>query len=400
METDLIEYRKKMQKELSEILDYWQRRTPDLSMGGFYGTINYADKIIADAPKGAVLNARILWAFSAAFRLTNHHAYLETATRAFDYLSRFFIDPEFGGVYWSVDHQGKPLETKKQVYAIVFAVYGLSEYYRASGNESAKQIAISLFQKIEEHSFDSEYGGYFEAYARDWTSINDLRLSPKDVNEKKSMNTHLHILEAYSNLYKIWPDDVLRKKIIGLIDIFNKYIIDHSTVHLHLFFNETWKVSPAPISFGHDIEAAWLLQEAAETISDISLIEFTRNLALKFADSVSIGLDTDGGLWYEYEPATHHLIREKHWWPQAESMVGYFNAWQISGNKIYYDRSVASWNFVQHHLKDSVNGEWHWGLDANQQLMLEDKAGLWKCPYHNSRACMELIKRINTIYPV
>ncbi|MEO6136894.1 MAG: AGE family epimerase/isomerase [Ginsengibacter sp.] len=395
MEKELEAYRNEMEIELAEILDYWMRRTVDNEAGGFYGTINYADKLIADDPKGSVLNARILWSFSSAYRLTNKDEYLKNATRAFDYLNSFFIDKEFGGVYWTVDHLGAPLDTKKKVYAIAFCIYGFSEYYRATNNDDAKQMAMSLYRDVELHAHDSQYGGYFEAYSRDWSSIDDLRLSPKDANEKKSMNTHLHVLEAYANLYKIWPDQKLKYRIQQMLQIFDQHIIDHSTNHLYLFFNESWKVSPAAISFGHDIEAAWLLQEAAESIEDESLIKKTKEVALQLADAVVIAIDDDGGLWYEYESSPHHLIKEKHWWPQAESMVGYFNAWQINGDKKYFDHSKASWNFVKNKLKDTINGEWYWGIKDDDTLMKEDKAGLWKCPYHNSRACMELIQRVN-----
>ena len=394
MQVDLKLYKKEMEAELSDILTWWQERAIDHLSGGFFGQIDYADQTRAEAPKGAVLNARILWTFSSAYLLTNHPAYLKTAQRSFEYIRDFFIDEEYGGVYWTVDYKGIPGDTKKQIYAIAFALYGMSEYYRCTRDEKVKQMAIKLFEDIETHSYDNLHGGYFEAYARDWSEISDLRLSPKDANEKKSMNTHLHILEAYSNLYKIWSDETLKKKIQELIQMFNDHIIHPSGEYLLLFFDEAWKEVPAPLSFGHNIEAAWLLQEAAETLENPFLAERSKMTGLKLVDGITSALDDEGGLIYEFDPVSLHFNNEKHWWPQAEAMVGYFNAWQNSNKHIYLERSWQAWTYVKNHLKDKENGEWFWGIKENGELMQEDKMGLWKCPYHNGRACMEIIRRI------
>ena len=396
MEVDLDLYKKEMEAELSDILTWWQQRTVDHVYGGFIGQIDYSDQTIAAAPKGAVLNARILWTFSSAYLLTNHPAYLKIAERSFEYIRDFFIDEEYGGVYWTVDYKGIPADTKKQIYAIAFALYGMSEYYRCTRDEKVKQMTIQLYEDIETHSYDSLHGGYFEAFSRDWSEMDDIRLSPKDANEKKSMNTHLHVLEAYSNLYKIWPDETLKKKIQELIQMFNEHIIHPTGEYLLLFFDEAWKESPAPLSFGHNIEAAWLLQEAAETLGNPFLAERSKMTGQRLVDGITTALDDEGGLVYEFDPASLRFNNEKHWWPQAESMVGYFNAWQNSGKNIYLERSWQAWNFVKNHLKDKENGEWFWGIKDNGEIMKEDKMGLWKCPYHNGRACMEIIRRVST----
>jgi mannobiose 2-epimerase len=394
---ELSQYRNELQSELSAILDYWQTHTLDNTSGGFYGKLDNFNNITQDAPKGSVLNSRILWAFSAAYNLTGNAEYLSTARRAFQFILDHFIDKKNGGVYWSVNHKGEPFDTKKQIYALAFAIYGLSEFTLCAGDEKAQQNAIKLYNLIIDHSLDKKNGGYIEALSENWSAINDLRLSKKDANEKKSMNTHLHVLEGFANLYRVWPDEVLKKRIADIINLFLKCIIDKKTSHLILFFDENWSSRSNIISYGHDIEAAWLIQESAEIIHDHELLEKVKTQSVKIADAAAKGLDKDGGLWYEYDTDKDHLIKEKHSWPQAESMIGFFNAWQLTGNEDYLEKSVNSWKFTKKHILDNINGEWFWGIKEDYSHMDEDKVGIWKCPYHNTRACIEVIQRISKI---
>ena len=386
---------KPFRKELDRILAYWSSHMPDAQYGGFHGQITEKNEVIAHAPKGAVLNARILWTFSAAYRHQPRPEHLALATRAFEYLEQHFLDQEYGGVFWSVDYLGQPLDTKKQVYALAFALYGLSEYHAASGQPRALQHAQDLFRCIEAHSFDAEHGGYLEALARDWSPLADLRLSDKDANEKKTMNTHLHVLEAYTNLYRLWPDAHLRAQMEKLLEVFQLHIINPSTWHLCLFLDEQWRPKSTAVSFGHDIQAAWLLLEAAEALGDEETIDRFRQVAVDMAAAATQGLDFTGGLCYEFDPASNHWNREKHWWVQAEAMVGFLNAYKLSGQRQFYEQFVAVWEFTRNYLLDYERGEWHWGLsEARQPMAGEDKAGFWKCPYHNSRACLEVIGRL------
>lgn len=392
----LTHYRAAMQQELQNILAWWIEHTIDKENGGFYGQIDGNNQVQPQAAKGGVLNSRILWAFAAAYNHTKQQQYLAVADRAFNYLLTNFIDKEYGGLYWTVNYKGEPLDTKKQIYASAFAIYGLSEYWKATRNEAARQAAIDLYGVIEQYSFDRAGTGYIDAFARDWQPMEDIRLSAKDANEKKTMNTHLHVLEAYTNLYAIWGEEELRRKIEGLIDNFTQHIINGKTHHLGLFFDEHWNAKGNTVSYGHDIEAAWLIQEAAEAIEDEDRIVQARTWAVTIADAAKEGLDADGGLWYEYEPAANHLVKEKHNWPQAEAMVGFMNAYQVNQDESYLQLSYKSWLFIQQHIKDQQAGEWYWGVYENYQPMAgQDKAGLWKCPYHNSRACLEIIKRID-----
>jgi mannobiose 2-epimerase len=384
----------KCRAELQNILGFWSTKAFDSTGNKFYGRIDENNVVDANAPLGGVLYARILWSFSAAYRLNANVQYLLMAGHAYQYLVNYFLDRDFGGIYWSVQANGKPLDTKKQIYAQAFAIYGLTEYYLASRDAQALAYAKDLYEQIEKHSYDNDKAGYLEAFNRDWSAIDDLRLSEKDANEKKTMNTHLHVLEAYTNLYRIWPDKRLYSRIESLIHIFRDHIVSHQNHHLILFFDENWNPKSTIVSYGHDIEASWLLLEAAEVLQNESLIADIKKLSLAIANATMEGLDPEGGLNYEYEPDNDHLIAEKHWWVQAEAVVGFLNVYQLSKQGHFFKQYIKSWYFIEHHILDKSNGEWFWGLNSDYSLMKdEDKVGFWKCPYHNSRCCIEIIKR-------
>ncbi|MEZ7516653.1 AGE family epimerase/isomerase [Flavobacterium frigidarium] len=382
--------------ELYNILSYWSDNTMDNKNGGFVGQIDGNNEIVSDAEKGSVLNARILWTFSSSYQLSKNEKHKNVAKRAFDYLSTHFYDAESGGLFWSINADTSPKDTKNQIYALAFAIYGLSEYYIISKDEKALEMAINLYHKIQQYSYDPINKGYLEAFTRDWQNIDDLRLSDKDANEKKTMNTHLHIVEGFANLYKVWKDETLRNVIVELLETIETHFINEKTGHLHLFFDEKWVEKPDVISYGHDIEAAWLLQQCAEIVDDKKLIANYKKYALQMTNATLEGIDTDGGLWYEFDPETNELIDEKHWWPQAELLIGFYNAYQLTGNENYFEVVLKNWEFIKTHIVDSQNGEWFWGVNRDYSLIEKDKAGFWKCPYHNGRACLELINRIET----
>lgn len=383
----LLNYHRELEAELHNILDWWQTRMIDRERGGFYGRIDGEGRLHADAPKGLVLNARILWTFSAAARALRDPALTAVAQRAYEYLTQHFLDAELGGAYWSVHADGKALDTRKQTYGLAFAIYGLSEYARLTNQAEPLAHAQALFRWVEKHSFDFVRGGYLEAVARDGSPLADIRLSEEDRNDPKSMNTHLHLLEAYANLYRVWRDPALAQQLRHLLNLFLDHIIDPLSGHLRLFFDLGWMPQSTEISYGHDIEASWLLLEAAEVLGDSALIQKCRDNAVIMAIAAARGLDTDGGLWCE-----NHL-QEKHWWPQAEAMAGFYNAWQLSGEEHFLEKSFGCWRFAQRFLIDHRDGEWHWGMRADYSTMQEeDKAGFWKCPYHTGRACLEIIK--------
>lgn len=432
MDNRMTTLRNEVRQELeNDILPFWMEKMTDSGRGGFYGRIDGGDTLHADAPKGAILNARILWTFSAAYRILRRPEYLDTATRAKRYIIDRFYDNDFGGVYWSLDADGNPLDTKKQIYAQGFAIYGLSEYARATGDDEALDYAIRLFCLIEEHSFDRGRNGYVEAFMRDWSVIGDMRLSDKDENASKTMNTHLHILEPYANLYRVWKDARLERQLRNMIGLFTDKIMNRETSHLDLFFDDDWHTRGDIVSYGHDIEASWLIHEAALVLGDKALLKEIEPVIVNIARAADEGLNPDGSLIYEQtsrrvdkqtsgqadertsrqgtdgEPTggqgeapcqlvtcTSSTDKELHWWVQAENVVGHVNLYQHFGDEAALDTAVKCWQFIKNCLVDREHGEWHWSLMPDGTVnRRDDKAGFWKCPYHNGRMCMEIIER-------
>lgn len=394
---DIQKMRQEMEEELTaNILPFWMNKMTDEANGGFYGRITGKEVLMPEAEKGAILNARILWTFSSAYRILKKEEYLVAATRAKRYLLDHFYDKEFGGIYWSLDYQGKPLDTKKQIYALGFALYGLSEYHRATGDEEALDYAVRLFESIEKHSFDTAKNGYCEALTREWGEMADMRLSDKDENERKTMNTHLHILEPYTNLYRVWKDERLEKQLRNLINLFTEKILNLRTGHLELFFNDDWVSKYRIVSYGHDIEASWLIHEAALVLGDKVVLSKVEPLVEYIAAAADEGLTPEGSMIYETFPDKGKTDTDCHWWVQAENVVGHVNLYQHFDDEVALQKAFRCWEFIKNNLVDAVNGEWHWSVLADGTVnTTDDKAGFWKCPYHNGRMCMEVMERFS-----
>ncbi len=386
-------------RQLHEIiLPFWRQYSVDEESGGFYGQINNDMSIIRAAEKGQVLNARILWTFSAVYKKNKYMRDLELARRAYDFIINYFYDPEFGGYYWSLNPDGTPKETKKQIYAQAFVIYALSEYFKIADDPAMLGKAIALFHLIEEKSFDKAKNGYVEARSREWEEMADIRLSAKDMNEKKSMNTHLHILEAYSNLYLVWKDPFLKKQLENLIRLFLTRIIDNSDYHQILFFDDDWNSRSSLISFGHDIETSWLLHEAALISENTELINSVTQLSIKMCDAIKKGLSQEGALHYESDRKKIHSENEIEWWVQAEGIVGYLNAYVITRKPEYLDIATGIARFIEKYVVDKKYGEWFFRVtEKGKPILSHEKAGFWKCPYHNSRACLEILHRTDLL---
>ena len=394
----LLDYRQQVQNELTDnILPFYINHAIDRQHGGFYGYISNNLTLRPDAPKALIQNSRILWTFSHAYRILGNPNYLKLADRAFQYLQDYFWDDEHSGLYWLLDYQGQPQDTTKMGYGLAFGIYGFSEYFLAGGNQASLDKAIALYQLIEQHLLDNTHGGYFEAGQRDWSPHHGESV---DHNlAAKTMNTHLHILEAYTNLLRAWDAPELRTRLKKVIEITLNHIVDIDTGHFKLHFDATWRPLNSHISYGHDIEGSWLLVEAAEVLGNVELLPTVQRVALKMAEAtLNEGLDLDGGLFYEGDPSGI-TDDNKDWWPQAEAMIGFLNAFQLSGENRYLKASLNCWEFTKNTIVDKQYGEWIWGVDRQGLLYSDEKTGPWKAPYHNGRACLEIMQRISTLYP-
>ena len=390
------------------ILPFWLN-FQDEENGGFYGQMTGEGELVKDANKGGILNARILWSFSAAYRVLRKPEYLAAATRAKDYILKYFIDPVYGGTYWELDCKGNPVDTKKQFYAIGFTIYGLSEYARATGDMEALAMAVKLFDVIEEHSLDTVYNGYIEACTREWGEIADMRLSELDENYPKSQNTHLHIIEPYTNLFRCMTEMEANGVAIdlgvkgrvevalrNLIDIFCDKILNLETHHLDLFFENDWTRGAGALeSYGHDIECSWLMHESALVLGDKDVLAKVEPIVQLVAKASEKGLNEDGSMVHEANLDTGYVDVDRHWWVQAETVVGFYNIYQYFGDEAALQKAQNCWQYIKDNLIDAEGGEWFWSRDPERNInRKDDKAGFWKCPYHNSRMCLELIERI------
>lgn len=394
----LLHLAAELEAELHEnILPFWINRMTDPLQGGFFGRMLNDGTVIPEAPRGAVLNARILWTFSAAYNSTGREEYLLQARIAYVYFLTHFLDKKSGGIFWSVSARGEVLNDRKQIYAQAFGIYALSEFYKASQEADAIMYAVDLYNLIEESAFDKKNNGYIEALSRNWTGLEDLRLSPKDANEPKSMNTHLHILEAYTNLFEVWKDRELKAQLQNLVKLHLETILDSSTGHFRLFFDMDWNPKSEKYSYGHDIEGAWLVRRAASVLDNQVLMNASGLKALFMARvALSEGTDTDGSLYNE-GLAGKVTDSDRHWWPQAEAIIGYMDAYAISREEIFLNAALKTWEFVKEKMRHP-SGEWWWLVNRDYEPDPDqDLAGEWKCPYHNARMCLEIMKRTTEI---
>ncbi len=380
-----------LNSELKNILNYWINNTLDHKYGGFVGKINHFGTIVPKAPKGIILNTRILWSFSAASNHLKTNEYQAFCDKAFQYLNTFFKDKTYGAVFWELNYKGNPVNKRKQVYAQAFTIYALSEYYLFSKNETAKKWAIELFELLEKHAKDDLNIGYFEAFNQDWTPIKDMRLSDKDMNASKTMNTHLHILEAYTSLLKIYDNTQLRNSLKTLVELFLHKFLNNNN-HYDLFFDNQWKLLSNSVSYGHDIETAWLVIEATKQLNNKVLLHQANTVALKVADTfLKEAIDKDGAVLNEKNLTSNHVDADRHWWPQVEALIGLSYAHHLKPKQDYINTSIKIWNYTKKHLIDYENGEWFFRVDKNGiPYTKEDKVSMWKAPYHTSRACIML----------
>ncbi|HLP73625.1 MAG TPA: glycoside hydrolase N-terminal domain-containing protein [Bacteroidales bacterium] len=381
----------------NNILSYWSAKMPDYENGGFYGKISVNDQVFPQEDKGGILNARILWTYSSAYRVLKDTSYLRLAKRAYEYISDHFIDREFGGAYRSVTYKGEPSDTRKQTYTQSFFIYGLSEYYRATGDKEALEAAKSIFGCFEKYVYDQEYQGYFEVFTRDWKRSRDRLIGEKSDADEKTMNTSLHLMEAYASLYRVWPDENLKGRLVKMIEIFLDKIIDKNSYHLINFLDRDWMATSSIDSYGHDIEASWLLWEAVGLVNEPELSDRVRKAALRIADAAAEGLQPDGSMIDERDRASGEVRRTRSWWPQVETVVGYVNAWELTGKEKYLDYALNNWKYTDAHFVDHKNGGWFTSVSESGVTGKGDKGGFWVCPYHNGRMCLEIIERVKSV---
>lgn len=383
--------RQKIEEELlGNILPFWMYRVVDRPRGGFYGAVTRDLRSLNEVPRVALICAQILWIFAAAYRTYRRPEYLEMAGRAFRYLRLAFWDEEYGGIFWTVDMWGRPLDTRKTTVAQAMAVYGLAEHHSATGDPNSLQLAKEIFQLIEASIYNPRCHGYSEGSNRTWhvPVWEDERYTSN--YGYLSMPTLLHLLEAYTNLLRIWDDSLLRERQRAMIESILTRGLNPATGHLRLSFDTTWRPLTGNISYGHDSMSSWFLVEAAAVQGNRDLQARVREVALGLASAVyKDGIDADGGV----RPVTNSV--ERSWWAQAETLIGMYTAFQLSGEACFAEAAAKIWFYIEDHFIDHVHGDWFKSL-ALDGTPLPDryKVGIYEQAYQHPRACMELLRRM------
>ncbi|MBE5933322.1 MAG: N-acylglucosamine 2-epimerase [Lachnospiraceae bacterium] len=383
---------REIRRQLEEgIIPFWKNLKDDEN-GGFYGEVDYNLNIDKGAYKGVILNSRILWFFSNSFLTLRNEDDLRYADHAFEFLVNVCVDKEYGGVYWSVTNDGNPLDTTKHTYCQAFAVYALSSYYDATGNEQALKLAYEIYDVMEQKCRDEI--GYLEAFKRDFTPESNEKLSLNGVIAHRTMNTLLHVFEAYTELYRVDRNVEVRKSIEHILDIMCNKVYNDEKKRLEVFFDYNMNSIIDLHSYGHDIETAWLVDRGLAVLGDQELSVKVGRITAALEEKIYDVAYTNQGLLYENERG--EIDKTRVWWVQNEAVIGFLNAYQKDKSKVEYLEAAKSiWDFSKEKMIDKrPNSEWIYELDENlEPNTSREMAGPWKCPYHNGRMCFEIIRR-------
>lgn len=391
MDTKLLKSEVKNHLE-TKILPFW-KNLRDMENGGFYGYMDFDLNIDKEAVKGCILHSRILWFFSNAAMTLKDDTLLEYAKHAYDFIKNYCLDDTYGGIYWAVTYDGKIADGMKHTYNQAFAIYALSSYYDASGNEEALELAWKLYELIEHQCKDSE--GYLEAFDRNFEPISNEKLSENGVMAEKTMNTLLHVFEAYTELYRVTKDEDVEKNLRWILDIFADKVYNPARHRQEVFFDAHWNTLIDLHSYGHDIETAWLIDRGCEVLGDAALEAKMQAITKDLIAEVYKTAFKKNSLLNECEKGVDNVSRI--WWGQAESLVGFLNGYEKAPEHPEYLEAVfGQWDYIKTNLVDSRDGsEWFWDLDddgkpSTKKPIVEP----WKCPYHNGRMCFEVIRRL------
>ncbi len=376
----------------SKILPFWMN-LKDEEHGGFYGVIDYSLMVDRKADKGGIATARFLWTFSSAYRVTKNKKYLHIADHLYAFLRDKLYDYSNKGIYWLVDYKGEPKDTRKHVYAQSFAIYALSEYYRATKSEEALKLALEIYELIEDKGFDPIHNAYMEEFDRYWNPVQNEMLSENGVIAEITMNTHIHVLEAYTNLYKAKPTEELKQRLLNLLEVHYDKIYDQDSKFLKVFFDKKWNALLSIKSFGHDIEASWLMDEAIKVLhlDNSDYKQMVLDIAYNIAN---YAMQEDGSLINEQIEKTYDKTRI--WWVQAEAMVGFLNAYQHTKDPTFEKLIRGLWGYTKEFIVDQrEKGEWYWSVDEHGTPTERAIGEPWKTSYHNGRFCLEFIERMS-----
>ena len=384
---------KEIERHLKEdMIPFWEKLM-DTKYGGYYGYMDHQLEIDRKYEKGCILNSRILWFFSSAYKLLGEENLKENADHAYRFLKEHCKDKTYGGIYWSLTYDGKEKDSSKHTYNQAFAIYALSAYYDAAGEGEALDLAFLLFNLIEEKCRDE--GGYLEAFDRKFHPMDNEKLSENGVMAQRTMNTLLHLLEAYTELYRVSRHEEVAVQIRYMLDLFEQKVYNREKGRQEVFFDGEWNSLIDLYSYGHDIETSWLVDRALEVLGDERYTERIRPITKEITKNIYERAFWGNSLPNESENGVDDTTRV--WWVQAEAVVGFVNGYEKSPEKtIYLKAAEKIWEYICQNIIDKRSGsEWFWAVDENGVPLDKPIVEPWKCPYHNGRMCMEIIRRLS-----
>lgn len=377
------------------IIPFWKKLRDDEN-GGYYGYMDHNLKVDKKAVKGCILNSRITWFFANAYMTLKDESLLEEAKHGYEFMQKYCVDKEKGGVYWSVAYDGTPEDTTKHTYNQAFSIYALSSYYDASGDEEALKTAMDLFHIIEGRCMDEI--GYKEAFDREFKEIENDKLSENGVIAEKTMNTLLHVFEAYTELYRVSKDADVKKRLEWILDTIADKIYNPELHRQEVFFDREMNSILDLHSYGHDIETAWLIRRGTDILGEKSYEDKMLPIILDLTSQVYKVAFDGSSLANECEKGV--VDQNRIWWVQAETVIGFLNGYALAPEHTeYLEAAKAEWNFIKEHVVDKRPGsEWFWDVNRKGESV-DDKPIVepWKCPYHNGRMCMEVIRRSSDV---
>lgn len=378
----------------NQLIPFWNRLKDD-TYGGFYGLVTQDLTVDTESSKGVILNSRILWFYSKAYITLGDYTLLQMADHAYQFLAEHCYDNRFGGIYWSLQYDGTPEDTTKHTYNQAFAIYALSIYYQAGHKKEALALAYTLYDLIEEKCRDED--GYLEAFHQDFTPASNEKLSENGVMAERTMNTLLHVMEAYTELYRADASPKVKNNLCQILQLFYEKVYNPDKKILDVFFDRDYRTLIDLESFGHDIEASWLIDRTCDVLGDADWHTKMSEITAALAEATyKHAYDTSfHALNNERENTT--VDRQKIWWVQAESVIGFYNAYENHPEcQEYQTVSEDIWKFICQHVIDTNSGEWFESLDADGNPNREQAlVHPWKCPYHNGRMCMEMMERLS-----
>lgn len=401
---------------VNEWLPFWESRGCDKEFGGFLTSYDRQGNPTGDGMKYIVSQARMIWGHSALYDyFPERKELLETAKQGVDFVIKHFWDSEFGGWIWTTDRKGNPINRCKVVYGASFMIYALSQYGLSSGDNRGQEYAIRTFDLLQKYAADAANGGYYENLEADWSISEDGYAA----GDRKSLDIHMHLMEAFTTLYKLTCQEIHHRRLNEVINVILNYMVNMKSgcgwnqfdLAFHpipaIAIRHTWNDdrggsrqfldSQQTTSYGHNMELSWLLNRAAQVLGDVP-DRFHKITRLLCEHTLKYGIDYEnGGIYRDGLHEGPAVVLDKEWWQNCEVLVGFLDAFQITGNERCWEAFENCWEFANDRMINHAVGEWMQLLSRTGDVIIGDMGNPWEVIYHTGRTLLECLGRLDTL---